>query len=88
MRVGPSSTFPELTCCALPIAEHYCMWDGDWVPHEPGVPPGAKIGRGERVKLELTIQLDPWQLKTLTDALVSTKEAAIRRRIRREDRKG
>lgn len=84
MRVGPSSTFPELTCCALPIAEHYFL---GWHPHEPGVPPGAEIDRRERVKLELTIQLDPWQLKTLTDALVSTKEAAIRRRIRRENRK-
>ncbi len=86
MRVGPSSTFPELTCCALPIAEHH-QFDVALHPHEPGVPPGAEIDRRERVKLELTIQLDPWQLKTLTDALVSTKEAAIRRRIRREDRK-
>jgi hypothetical protein len=85
VRVGPSSTFPELTCCTLPIAWHH--FDGAWHPHEPGVPPGAEIDRRERVKLELTIQLDPWQLKTLTDALVSTKEAAIRRRIRREDRK-
>ena len=85
MRVGPSSTFPELTCCTLPIAWHH--FDGAWHPHEPGVPPGAEIDRRERVKLELTIQLDPWQLKTLTDALVSTKEAAIRRRNRREDRK-